>query len=116
MSSSGMGMVSTSRAYGRYETIFTPGDACDGMFYIRSGGVNLSDRSKSGKDTVVATLGPGEFFGERAGAGQTVRAGTATAITPSTILFIATGKRTRRAAGYLRDRIGSSRAARRAGR
>lgn len=86
------GVAKTIRAYGRCETIFTPGDACEGVLYIQSGGVNLSAVSKAGMEAVVATLGPGEFFGEGSLAGQTVRVGTATAITPSTILFIATRK------------------------
>jgi len=36
----------------------------------------------------VAILGPGDFFGEGSLAGQPVRMGTATAITPSTVLLI----------------------------
>jgi len=37
---------------------------------------------------VVAILGPGDFFGEGCLAGQSVRMGMATAITPSTVLVI----------------------------
>jgi CRP/FNR family cyclic AMP-dependent transcriptional regulator len=40
----------------------------------------------------VAMLGPGEFFGEGCLAGQPLRMGTATAITPSVILLIDKGK------------------------
>lgn len=79
----------TVRAYGRSETIFTPGDACEGVLYIRTGGVRLSAVSKTGRVAELATLGPGEFFGEACLAGQPVRTGSATAMTPSTILFIA---------------------------
>ena len=43
---------------------------------------------KSGKEAVVAILGPGDFFGEGCMAGQPVRMGSATAITPSTVLVI----------------------------
>jgi CRP-like cAMP-binding protein len=37
---------------------------------------------------VVAMLGPSDFFGEGCLAGQTIRIGTATAITPTTVLEI----------------------------
>ena len=83
------GTAKTVREYGRSETIFTPGDACEGILYIQSGGVRLSAVSKTGKVAELATLGPGEFFGEGCLAGQPLRIGSATAITRSTILFIA---------------------------
>ena len=55
---------------------------------FRSGGVKLSVLSKTGKEAVVAMLGPGDFFGEGCLAGQPLRMGSATAITPSAILLI----------------------------
>ena len=57
--------------------------------YIQSGGVKLSVLSKTGREAVVAMLGPGDFFGEGCLAGQPVRMGSATAITPSAILLVA---------------------------
>jgi len=48
-------------------------------------------QSKSGREAVVALLGPGDFFGEGCLAGQAVRVGSATAITPSVILRVAKG-------------------------
>ena len=56
--------------------------------YLQEGGVKLSVVSEVGKEAVVAILGPGDFFGEGCLAGQSVRMGTATAITPSTVLVI----------------------------
>ena len=56
--------------------------------YIRSGGVKLSVLSKSGREAVVAMLGPGDFFGEGCLAGQPLRMGSATAITPTVILLV----------------------------
>jgi CRP-like cAMP-binding protein len=44
--------------------------------------------SESGKEAVVALLGPGEFFGEGCLAGQPARMGSATAITPTSALVI----------------------------
>ena len=78
--------------YARDETVFRQGDACDAIMYIRTGGVKLSVRSKTGRDAVVALLGPGDFFGEGCLAGQPVRMGTATALTPSVIVLIDKGR------------------------
>jgi CRP-like cAMP-binding protein len=44
--------------------------------------------SSTGKEAVVAMLGPGDFFGEGALTGQALRMGTATAVMPSTVLRI----------------------------
>jgi CRP/FNR family transcriptional regulator, cyclic AMP receptor protein len=74
--------------YKRDEAIFTQGDVCEDVMYIRSGGVKLWVLSTAGKETVVAMLGPGDFFGEGCLAGQGVRMGSATAITPSAILHL----------------------------
>jgi CRP-like cAMP-binding protein len=82
------GPAGTRAEYGRGETIFTPGDDCKSVFYIRSGGVKLSVLSKTGREAVVAMLGPDEFFGEGCLAGQLVRTGTATAMTPSVVLRV----------------------------
>jgi CRP/FNR family cyclic AMP-dependent transcriptional regulator len=82
------GAAEAPAKYGRGETIFRQGDACEDVFYIQSGGVKLSVRSKLGREAVVGMLGPGEFFGEGCLAGQPVRMGNATAIGPSVILPI----------------------------
>jgi CRP/FNR family transcriptional regulator, cyclic AMP receptor protein len=74
--------------YGRNEEIFAQGDTSDTVLYVSSGGVKLSVLSKTGREAVVAMLGPGDFFGEGCLAGQPVRIGNATAITPSSILVV----------------------------
>jgi CRP/FNR family transcriptional regulator, cyclic AMP receptor protein len=75
-------------AYRRADVIFTQGDSCAHVLYIQTGGVKLSVLSKTGREAVVAMLGPGEFFGEGCLAGQPVRMGNATATTDSTILLV----------------------------
>src|SRR6187431_2687860 len=82
------GLAKTIVQYGRDEVIFTQGDACEHVLYVQSGGVKLSVLSKTGKEAVVAMLGPGDFFGEGCLAGQPVRMGSATAMTPSAILRV----------------------------
>src|SRR6266571_6958517 len=74
--------------YRQAEVIFTQGDPCEHVLYIQNGGVKLSVLSKTGREAVVAILGPGEFFGEGCLAGQPLRVGSATAITPATILLV----------------------------
>jgi CRP/FNR family cyclic AMP-dependent transcriptional regulator len=74
--------------YGRAEVIFTQGDPGGSVLYIQKGGVKLSVLSKTGREAIVAMLGPGDFFGEGCLAGQPVRVGSATAVTGSSILVI----------------------------
>ena len=72
----------------RDEVVFAQGDKADSVLYLQKGGVKLSVVSKTGKEAVVAMLGPGDFFGEGCLAGQTLRIGSATAIAPSSVLVI----------------------------
>jgi CRP/FNR family cyclic AMP-dependent transcriptional regulator len=58
------------------------------MKYIRMGGVKLSVINKGGREAVVAILGSGDFFGEGCLADQPVCVATATAIVPTSVLFI----------------------------
>lgn len=75
-------------AFRRAEVIFSQGAPCEHVLYIQTGSVKLSVLSKTGREAVVAMLGPGEFFGEGCLAGQPVRMGSASATTDSTILFV----------------------------
>ena len=70
------------------QRICSQGDPAKGVNYIQEGGVRLSVINASGKEAVVAILAPGDFFGEGCLAGQPVRMATATAIMPTSILFI----------------------------
>jgi CRP/FNR family transcriptional regulator, cyclic AMP receptor protein len=72
----------------RSEKIYSQGESTKNVLYIQKGGVKLSVVNEVGKEAVVAMLGPGDFFGEGGMAGQPVRMGTATAITPTTLLVI----------------------------
>jgi CRP-like cAMP-binding protein len=56
--------------------------------YVQKGGVKLSVVNGSGKEAVVAMFGPSDFFGEGCMAGQTVRMGSASAVTPTMLLVI----------------------------
>jgi CRP-like cAMP-binding protein len=74
--------------YERSATVYAQGDPASSVMYIQQGGIKLSVLSESGKEAVVALLGPGDFFGEGCLAGQKLRMATATAMTSSTILIV----------------------------
>ena len=57
--------------YDASHEIFRQGDPAESVFYLQQG-----------KEAIVATLGPGEFFGEECLAGQRERLATATTVTP----------------------------------
>jgi CRP-like cAMP-binding protein len=82
------GVKRTIKEFKRAEVVYSQGDAAKNVMYLQEGGVKLSVVSESGKEAVVAMMGPGDFFGEGCMAGQPVRMGTATAVTPSTVLVI----------------------------
>ena len=75
-------------AYRKAETIYSQGDASETVMYLQKGEVKLSVLSNMGREAIVAVLGPGNFFGEGALAGQRLRVKSATANAPSTILVI----------------------------
>jgi len=82
------GVAKTVARYGRGDAVFTQGEPCEHVMYIQTGGIKLSVLSKNGREAVVAMLGPGDFFGEGCLAGQPFRMGSATAMTPSTVLLV----------------------------
>jgi CRP/FNR family transcriptional regulator, cyclic AMP receptor protein len=76
------------KEFEKAEPIYSQGDAASSVVYLQSGGVKLTVVNEVGKEAVVAILGPGDFFGEGSLAGQPLRMGTATAISPTTALVI----------------------------
>ena len=70
------------------KVVFTQGQPSDTVMYVQTGGIKISVLSRAGKEAVVALLGPGDFFGEGALTGQSIRIGTATATMPTTVLVI----------------------------
>jgi len=72
----------------RGEEVFAQGDPATDVRYLQKGVIKISVLSRIGKEAVIAMLSPGDFFGEGALAGQTVRIETATALAPSNVLTI----------------------------
>jgi len=77
--------------YPKGKIVFSQGQPSNAVMYIQKGGVKISVLSRTGKEAVVAMLGPGDFFGEGALSGQPIRLGTATATVPTTVLVIEKG-------------------------
>jgi len=74
--------------YPRGKIVFSQGQPSDTVLYIQKGSIKVSVLSRTGKEAVVAMLGPGDFFGEGALTGQPIRLGTATATTSTTVVII----------------------------
>jgi CRP-like cAMP-binding protein len=68
--------------------VFSQGDACDSVMYVRKGAIRLSVLSHAGKEAIVGILGAGDFLGEGALSGYPVRLETATAMTECTLLVV----------------------------
>jgi CRP/FNR family cyclic AMP-dependent transcriptional regulator len=82
------GVARKVKEFKRAEVLYSQGNAAESVMYLQSGGVKLTVVNEVGKEAVVAILGPGDFFGEGSLAGQPIRMGTATAVTPATVLVI----------------------------
>jgi CRP-like cAMP-binding protein len=76
------------RSYAEKKTVFTQGDPAGNVLYIQEGGVKLTVVNESGREAVVAVLGPGDFVGEGCLAGQKACMATANTIAPTTVLVI----------------------------
>src|SRR5437773_11897844 len=82
------GLARRVKQFQKAEVIYSQGDDAKSVMYVQEGGVKLSVVSESGKEAVVAILGPGDFFGEGCLAGQSICMATATAIAPTTVRVI----------------------------
>jgi CRP-like cAMP-binding protein len=82
------GIARTITKYARSGVVFSQGEPATDVFYLQRGSVKLSVLSRTGKEAVVAILGPGDFFGEGCLAGQPRRMATAMALSASTVLVV----------------------------
>jgi CRP/FNR family transcriptional regulator, cyclic AMP receptor protein len=69
--------------------VFSQGDIASTVFYIQKGKIKLTVMSKQSKESVVAILEPGHFFGEGCMNGHSLRIATTTAVESSAITVIA---------------------------
>ena len=82
------GPARTVVKYREGDVVFSQGDRAADVRFLQKGAIKISVLSRLGKEAVVALLAPGDFFGEGALAGQSVRIETATAMSASSVLVI----------------------------
>ena len=69
-----------TRRFRRGEIIFHAGDPGNALYLIVSGHVKISLPSEEGDEAILATIGPGDVFGELALLDGAPRSATATAL------------------------------------
>jgi CRP-like cAMP-binding protein len=74
--------------YRRSRKIYSQGDPATSVMFLQKGRVKLSVVNETGKEAVVAILGPGDFLGEGCLAGQSICMATAITIAPTAVLVI----------------------------
>ena len=74
--------------YRANRTVFMQGQPADSVWFLLRGKIQLAVTSQEGKEAIVATLGPGEFFGEGCLAGQPLRLGTAMSVGDGTLIKV----------------------------
>ena len=70
------------RRFRRHEVIFHAGDPGDALFIVVSGSLKIVLPSPEGNEAIIATLRPGDFFGELAVLDGEPRSATAVALEP----------------------------------
>lgn len=70
------------------KVVFAQGDPADAVFYIQKGKVKITVVSETGKEAIIAVLGPGDFFGEGCLTAQQHRMATATAMSACSVMRI----------------------------
>jgi len=76
------------RRFRRNEVIFHQGDPGDSLHVVAAGAVKIVLPSTEGDEAIIATLRPGDFFGELALLDGAPRSATATALEPSETLVL----------------------------
>ncbi len=76
------------RRFRRNEVIFHQGDPGDSLHVVATGAVKIVLPSAEGEEAIIATLRPGDFFGELALLDGAPRSATATALEPSETLVL----------------------------
>ena len=76
------------RRFRRNEVIFHQGDPGEALFIVLSGAVKIVLPGESGDEAILATLRPGDFFGELALLDGAPRSATAAALEPTETLVL----------------------------
>ncbi len=74
-----------TRRFRRNEVIFHAGDPGDSLFVVGTGSVKIVLASPDGDEAIIATLRPGDFFGELSVLDGAERSATAVALEPTVL-------------------------------
>jgi CRP/FNR family transcriptional regulator, cyclic AMP receptor protein len=74
--------------YDAGETIFSQGDECTAVHYVKEGVVKLTLISKRGRAAVLGFLGRGDFFGETCISSQAFYSTSAVTLVPGSVMVI----------------------------
>ncbi len=83
-----VGRTVRTRRFRRGEVIFHLGDPGDALFIVMSGAIKISLPSDAGDEAILATLRPGDVFGELALLDGAPRSATATSLEPTETLVL----------------------------
>lgn len=83
-----VGRVARRLEFGRDEIVFTMDEAADGLYVIAGGRVKVCLPSVTGREVILATLGPGQFFGEMALLDHSPRSASVVAQLPTVCLHL----------------------------
>jgi CRP/FNR family transcriptional regulator, cyclic AMP receptor protein len=76
------------RKFRRNETVFHLGDPGDALFIVMSGSIKITLPADTGEEAILATLRPGDFFGELALLDADRRSATVTATSPMEVIVM----------------------------
>jgi len=83
-------MITQERLFGPGQEIFQEGAPADGVYFVKSGLVEIS--ANKGERRVLSRLGPGEIFGEMAVIEHRPRSATASAAVASEVYYLPRGE------------------------
>jgi CRP-like cAMP-binding protein len=84
-------MVAVARSYPRATRVFHEGDASDACYVVRSGELRVTREHSGGRAIALATLHPGDMFGELAMLDGEARSASVETVTDADLLAIPAG-------------------------
>jgi CRP/FNR family cyclic AMP-dependent transcriptional regulator len=78
----------SNEKFAAHDVIYSQGDDASAIYYLQKGKTKITIVSKTGKEAVLAIVGPGDFFGERCMNGEQRRISTATAMTECSVMRV----------------------------
>lgn len=83
-----VGRVARRLEFSRDEIVFAMDETADGLYVIASGRVKVCLPSVTGREVILATLGPGQFFGEMSLLDHSPRSASVVAQLPTVCLHL----------------------------